>query len=103
MTKAPRSSVCDILCPALVVGGGATVLGLAFQLERSQWWSAEELLAHQYRQLAALLRHARATVPFYSKRLADTGMTDEQALTPEGWRRIPLLTRQDIRQNQAEL
>jgi phenylacetate-CoA ligase len=99
----PRSSVPDILWPALVVGGGATVLGVAFQLERSQWWSAEVLQAHQYQQLAALLRHARATVPFYQKRLADTGLTDEQALTPEGWLRIPLLTRHDIRQHQADL
>jgi phenylacetate-CoA ligase len=79
------------------------VLGLAFQLEQSQWWSAKELVAHQYRQLAALLRHARATVPFYRKRLTDAGLTDEQALTPEGWRRIPLLTRQDIRQHQVDL
>jgi phenylacetate-CoA ligase len=103
MTMTPESSVRDILWPALVVGGGATVLGLAFQLEQSQWWSAEELLAHQYRQLGALLHHARATVPFYRTRLADTGLTDEQALTPEGWRRMPLLTRLDIRQLQADL
>jgi phenylacetate-CoA ligase len=61
------------------------------------------LRAHQYLQLAALLRHARVTVPFYRKRLADTGMTDEEALTPEGWLRLPLLTRQDVRQHQADL
>jgi phenylacetate-CoA ligase len=103
MTLTPQSSVRDIVWPALVVGGGATALGLAFQLEQSQWWPAEELRAHQYRQLAALLRHARATVPFYQKRLADTGLTDEQALTPDGWLRLPLLTRQDIRQHQADL
>jgi phenylacetate-CoA ligase len=103
MAMTPRSSVRDILWPALVAGGGATVLGLTFQLEQSQWWSAEELLAHQYRQLAALLRHARATVPFYRKRLADAGLTDEQALTPEGWLRIPLLTRQEIWRHQADL
>jgi hypothetical protein len=46
-TTTPRSSVRDILWPALVVGGGATVLGLAYRLEQSQWWSAEELLAHE--------------------------------------------------------
>jgi phenylacetate-CoA ligase len=103
MTMTLRSSVRDILWPALVVGSGATVLGLAFQLEQSQWWSAEQLRAHQYRQLAVLLRHARVTVPFYRKRLADTGLTDEQALTPEGWLRIPVLTRQEIRQHQADL
>jgi phenylacetate-CoA ligase len=76
---------------------------LAYQLEQSQWWSAEQLRNHQYGQLAALLRHARATVPFYRKRLAESGLTDEQALTPEGWLRIPLLTRQDIRQHQDDL
>ena len=103
MAMTPRSSVRDILWPALAGGEGATVLGLAFQLEQSQWWSREELLAHQYRQLEALLRHARATVPFYTKRLADTGLTDEQLLTPEGWLRIPLLRRQEIRQHQADL
>jgi phenylacetate-CoA ligase len=42
-------------------------------------------------------------VPFYQKRLADTGMTDDEAVTPEGWLRVPLLTRQDIRQHQAAL
>jgi phenylacetate-CoA ligase len=99
----PRSSVRDILWPAVVVGAGATALGVAIQLEQSQWWSAEELLAHQFRQLAVLLRHARATVPFYRQCLADTGLTDEDALTPEGWLRIPLLTRQEIRQHQADL
>jgi phenylacetate-CoA ligase len=103
MTMTPRSSIRDIHWPALVVGGGASALGLAYQLEQSQWWSAEELRNHQYRQLAALLRHARATVPFYRKRLAESGLTDEQALTPEGWLRIPLLTRQDIRQHQDDL
>jgi phenylacetate-CoA ligase len=103
MRMTPQSSVRDILWPAVVVGGGATALALAFQLEQSQWWSAEELREHQNRQLAALLRHARMTVPFYQKRLADTGMTDEEAVTPEGWLRIPLLTRQDIRHHQADL
>jgi hypothetical protein len=44
MTMTPQSSVRDILWPALVVGGGATALGLAFQLEQSQWWPAEELV-----------------------------------------------------------
>ena len=103
MTMTPRSSVGDILWPALVGGEGATGLGRSFRLEQSQGWSAGELRAHQYRPLAALSRHARAAVPFYRKRLADTGLTDEQALTPEGWLRIPLLTRQDIRQHQADL
>ena len=83
MTMTPRSSVRDVLWPAIVMDEEATLLALAFQLEQTQWWSAEELLAQQYRQLTASLRHARATVPFYQKRLADAGVGGEEALTPQ--------------------
>ena len=103
MSMAPRSSVCDVVWPAIVVGEESILLATEFQLEQSQWWSAQDLQAHQLRQLAALLRHARATVPWYEKRFDDAGITDEQSLTPESWSRIPLLTRQDAQHHQAEL
>jgi phenylacetate-CoA ligase len=103
MRTTPRSSVRDVVWPAIVTGQASTVLAVAFQLEQSQWWSAEELQAQQYRQLAPLLRHARTTVPFYQNRFDDAGLTGEQPITPESWLRIPLLTRQDVRQRQADL
>ncbi|MEO5731187.1 MAG: phenylacetate--CoA ligase family protein, partial [Byssovorax sp.] len=86
-----------------MVGEESILLATEFQLEQSQWWSARELQAHQRRQLAALLRHARATVPWYEKRLDAAGITDVQSITPESWSRIPLLTRQDVQRHQAEL
>lgn len=102
MTMAPRSSVRDVVWPAIVGDEDSTLLAMEFQLEQSQWWPAQDLQAHQLRQLAPLLRHARATVPWYEKRFGDAGITDEQALTPEGWSRIPLLTRQELQHHQAE-
>lgn len=89
--------------PAVVLDEGSTLLATAFQLEQTQWWSAHDLQVHQHRQLSALLRHARATVPFYRRRLDDAGITGVASLTPEIWRSIPLLTRQDIRRHLAEL
>jgi phenylacetate-CoA ligase len=103
MMGPPRSADRDIVWPAIVADAGASLLALAFQLEQSQWWSAAELQAQQFRQLANLLRHARATVPWYRQRLAETGLTDAEALTPEGWLRMPLLRRPDVRRHQAEL
>ncbi|MFS8065796.1 MAG: phenylacetate--CoA ligase family protein [Byssovorax sp.] len=100
---APRSSVRDVVWPAIVVGEESILLATEFQLEQSQWWSAQDLQAHQHRQLAALLRHARATVPWYEKRLDAAGITDVQSITPESWSRIPLLTRQELQDHQAEL
>lgn len=103
MTMAPRSSVLDVVWPAIVVGEDSTLLATEFQLEQSQWWSARDLQAHQRLQLAALLRHARASVPWYEKRFEDAGLTEAQSLTPEGWSRIPLLTRQELQRHQAEI
>lgn len=103
MTMTPWSSVRDVVWPAIVRGEGASLLATAFQLEQSQWWSVRDLQVHQSWQLLSLLRHARANVPWYQQQLAGAGLTDEQAITPEGWLQIPLLTRQDLRQHQAEL
>jgi phenylacetate-CoA ligase len=77
------------------------MLAILYQLEQSQWWSAEDLRRHQATQLAQLARHARETVPFYRQRLAHLG--DAKALDPQGeaWLGLPLLTRADI-QNEGD-
>lgn len=103
MRPTPRSSVRDVLWPAIPRGHGATLLAISFQLEQSQWWAPEELRAQQDRQLAALLRHARATVPFHEGRLAAAGLGDGAPPAPERFRRLPLLTRQDVRGQKAGL
>jgi len=43
-------------------------LSLLARLEQSQWWSAQRLARAQSRRLAAVVRHARETVPFYRGR-----------------------------------
>ena len=74
----------------------AQVHALVFQLQQSEWWSQERLLAHQLEQIRILGEHATATAPFYADRLeAITGLQPGK-LTLEAFRRIPVLTRADI-------
>ena len=61
-----RSIVPGIAWPAIPDHAAATQLALAWQLEQSQWWSADELAAQQAAQRALVLAHARATVPHYA-------------------------------------
>jgi phenylacetate-CoA ligase len=55
-----------------------------------------------HRQLAALLRHARDTVPAYAQRLAGLPLDDPQALTG-AWHALALLRRADVQALGGEL
>jgi len=74
----------------------AKVLGLLFQLEQSQWLSPERLRERQFGQIARLLAHAAGTVPFYRDRLDALDLTSPEALSPERWHDVPILSRRDI-------
>lgn len=64
-----RSSLGGMAWPALPTGGAANLLALLYQLDRTQWWTPEQLRESQFRQLALLLKHACESVPFYRDRL----------------------------------
>jgi len=92
----PSSTIEGLVWPGLPGRYGQGLLSLLYQMEQSQWWTPDRLRRHQFRQLGALLRHAMETVPFYRDRLADAGVGRDADLTPQAWRRIPVLTRTDV-------
>lgn len=94
----PLSSVPGIVWPALLSAKAASLLALQYQFEQSQWWPPEQLESEQFSQLNQLAEHAWRTVPAYRTRLAEAGYSGEQAMTPEIWRRIPVMTRRDVQQ-----
>jgi phenylacetate-CoA ligase len=97
-----QSAVPGIAWPAIPAANGALALSLLHQLERTQWLAPERLLALQLDQLAILLRHAHATVPFY--RECWSGAYDPTApLTYERFARLPVLTRRDQQDHFARL
>lgn len=75
----------------------------AAELERTQWWSWDDLRALQLRKLRALIEHAYRQVPFYRRRFDQAGVTPRDIQSPDDLARLPLLTKQDIQQNLGTL
>jgi phenylacetate-CoA ligase len=72
-------------------------------LQQSQWWNKEKIEEYQIQQLELLLNHAYENVPYY------TTIFDERHLKPkdikcfDDLRKLPYLTKDDIRNNFAGL
>jgi len=77
---------------------GAALLAMQYQLEQTQWWSAEAIRAQQFRQLNHLLEHAYQTVPYYQNRLQAAGLVPGETGLQTEWSRIPVLKRKDIQE-----
>jgi len=92
----PGSGCDGIRWPATPRHADAAVLALMYQLDQSQWWPAETLLAHQLRQLEGVLAHAARTAPLYRQRLRVLAGIAPGGLTLEAFRRIPVLRRTDV-------
>jgi phenylacetate-CoA ligase len=101
--QTPRSSIPEFVWPGIPSGAGATLMGLQFQLEQSQWWPPETVATLQSRQLQCLLQHAYRTVPYYKDVLDAASIDTSQPLSPEQWLQIPLLTRQSLQERADDL
>ena len=93
---AVRSELTGVEWPGARFANPAMLGALSFQLEQSQWWPPERLLAAQLLQLGEVLRHADTTVPFYRARFKQLGLDTAAPLDYVTWQQIPLLTRYEI-------
>jgi len=73
------------------------------QLERSQWWPREKLLDLQWTKLKRLLRHSYETVPLYKEKFQGAGLTPEDIKTPDDFRRLPILTKDEVQNRTDDL
>jgi len=96
-----RSYRPGISWPAVPNDKASQLLALLFQLEKSQWWSAEKLRRSQFTQALNLLHHARKTVPFYKDSLSFLEGVSE--LNEDLWKKVPVLSRQDIQDSEEQL
>jgi phenylacetate-CoA ligase len=70
------------------------------ELAASQWHSAQQVRVYQLSQMRALAAYARRHCSFYRDSFARAGLDDPAAIrTIDDWRRLPVLTKQDIRAN----
>lgn len=98
-----RSFLTHIAWPAMPSERGATLLALLGQLDETQWWSGDALLARQLAQVARLLEHACETVPFYRDRLGAVPLPGGEEVTLDAFRALPTLTRRDVQSAGAAL
>ncbi len=93
--------VANVLFPLHEVLKGHSTLAVRHTLEQSQWWPASALHEARQRALGRLLQHACATVPYYramfDRLQLDPSNPDSKAVL----RSLPLLTKADIKSQQA--
>jgi phenylacetate-CoA ligase len=66
-------------------------------LNESQWWGHERLRAQQWDRVREIVAYATRHCPYYEKRLAEVGVS-ANLRDWDDFRRIPVLTKQDIRE-----
>lgn len=82
---------------------GTKMLKYLKELEETQWWSPEQLRELQNEKLRALIKHAYENVPYYHGILEERGLTDKDIQTVDDLQKLPILTKNDIRQNFSDL
>ena len=67
------------------------------ELEKTQWWSVEEIQKIQWKKLNNLLEYAYTTIPYYQQMFKTLSMTPKDIATPDDFRKLPLIDKEDIR------
>ncbi len=86
----------EIRWPAFPSPAAANQLAVQFQLEHSQWWSADDVRSRQLHQLSALIGFAREYVPHYRESLRISGVAPGQALSWDLFRQLPIVSRAEV-------
>ena len=81
------------------LGRGSKLFRHLHELEKTQWLSTEEIKRIQWGKLKRLLDYVYHNVPYYKRIFNDLKLTPADINTPEDFRKLPLLTKDDIDKN----
>ena len=73
------------------------------KLEETQWYAREDLKELQWQKLKSLLHHAYKNVPYYHNQFKKSGIIPEDIKEQNDFKQFPFLTKDDIRNNFADL
>lgn len=68
-------------------------------LESQQWWPEEKLKSLQWERLQHTLKYAATHSPHYRKVFQEAGIGPDDITSEENFRKLPVTTKQDIRDN----
>ncbi|WP_199099085.1 phenylacetate--CoA ligase family protein [Dyella sp. ASV21] len=93
-----------VLYPAYETGlRRRSTLSWLSEYRSSQWLPPEGVVALQWARLKRLLAHCEREVPFYRRRWRELGITAEDIQCPDDFAKLPLLSKDDIRNHFDEL
>ncbi len=73
------------------------------ELRKREQLSLRENLDLQWQDVVKILKHAQKTSPFYQRRFAEAGLNVVKIQSPEELKKIPPLTREDLRMHLKEI
>ena len=73
------------------------------QIERAPFASPDEVRENQWRRLEALIAHAEQRVPYYRELFRALGLSSRDIRTPDDFSRLPILTKDIIRERWRDL
>ncbi|HVG30152.1 MAG TPA: hypothetical protein VM864_10665 [Pyrinomonadaceae bacterium] len=82
---------------------GSQSLSILAEIERAPYAAPAEVRAGQFRRLAALLAHAESRVPYYRELFRSLGVRSLDIRSLEDFARLPVLTKDIIRERWREL
>jgi len=82
---------------------GFDTLGVLGKIESAPFRSGDEVRENQFRDLSALLAHSEAHVPYYRALFRSLGMRSQDIRTWDDFIKLPVLTKDIIRERQREL
>jgi len=91
------------LAPAIDAVRGTSTMRHFASLRESQWWSWERIQQLQSTRLRELITHAYEHVPYYRQALDRCGLTPDDITGAEDIRKLPVLTKNQIRDNRQSL
>ena len=92
-----------IIIPVMELSQGTRIQKYLKWLNKTQWWKPEQLEELQNKKLRALIKHAYEKVPYYHRIFKERGLTSNDIKTVEDLQKLPILTKDEIRKNFAEL
>jgi len=92
-----------VLFPGMDVAKGTAVIKYWKVLEKSQWLMREDIVDMQAERLRSVVEHAYRNVPYYNKLFKDNGLRPEDIKTRQDLKKLPMLTRANIRSAGKEM
>ena len=92
-----NSHVESVAWPSFTSGKPAVLASLLHYLDRSQWFTRETLEQCQHLQLVLLAEYAFAQSPYFRSRMEAAGLKPRDLGTPQGFVRLPVMTRRDMK------